>query len=198
LQGPVSLWELWPADTFGTIHEAGGTFIPRPSSFANRYYSSGIVSAFICILSKRGFMNRASKAFVFCSILAFGGCGGTSAPSGTPLPAAQHGGNIVALSNAKGFAELMIEKGKPVKGETKTRLLAYFYQPDGTSAMTPAPSDVKVHLGAAGQGTDVKLTSQTTPTGLFASEPGQYPDELRGQIELTVGGEPVKTDFMFR
>ncbi len=57
---------------------------------------------------------------------------------------------------------------------------------------------MKVHLGAADKGKDVKLTSQTTPAGQFASEPGQYPSELRGELELTLGGEPVQAPFIFR
>jgi hypothetical protein len=143
-------------------------------------------------------MRRVFEVVVLCWALVLGGCGGPGVTSATVLPAAPHGGNIVALSGGKGFAELMIDKGSHVKGASKTRLLAYFYAPDGTSALTPAPSDVKVRLGSADRGMDVKLTSQGSPAGLFVSEPGQFPDELRGQIELTFGGEPLQTPFMFR
>ena len=55
---------------------------------------------------------------------------------------------------------------------------------------SPPPTDVTVHLGAEG-GKDVKhvkLTALTTPAGQFASEPGQYPDELRGRLEVVCGG----------
>jgi hypothetical protein len=147
-------------------------------------------------------MSRIYPGFVLVSALVLCGCNGR-ATMGTPLPAAPHGGQILELPGGKGFAELLTERGAPPgKGAkaapSKTRLLAYFYQPDGSTALTPAPSDVKVHLGAAGSGTDVKLTPQTTPAGLFASEPGQFPDALRGQIDLTLGGESVQAPFMFR
>ena len=142
-------------------------------------------------------MRRLFEVIVLCWAVVLGGCGGTGSTSTAGLPAPQHGGNIVTLSGEKGFAELMIDKGT-TKGASKTRLLAYFYAPDGTSALTPAPTDVKVRLGSADSGKDVKLTSQTAPPGLFASEPGQFPDELRGQIELTLGGESLQTPFMFR
>jgi hypothetical protein len=143
-------------------------------------------------------MRPVLEALVLCSILVIGGCGG-SGDTSTPLPAAQHGGNIMPLPGGKGFAELLVErKTSGGKSPSKTRLVAYFYQPDGSTALTPAPSDVKVRLGMADKGTDVTLTSQTSPAGIFASEPGEFPDELRGQIELKYGGEPLKTTFTFR
>lgn len=144
-------------------------------------------------------MRRAFAGLVLLSAFVGSGCG-VVATSETALPAAQHGGNIVALPGGKGFAELVVDRGAPAKGKAAppARLLAYFYQPDGSSALTPPPSDVKVHLGAADKGTDVKLTSQATPAGQFASEPGQYPSELRGELELTLGSEPVQAPFIFR
>jgi hypothetical protein len=109
---------------------------------------------------------------------------------------------MLALPGAKGFAEIQAERGTAGMGTKKTavkrRLLAYFYQPDGSTALSPAPTDVKVRLGSPETGLDVKLSPQSEPAGQFASEPGQYPDELRGQLELTVGGESIKADFMFR
>jgi hypothetical protein len=147
-------------------------------------------------------MRRAHPGFVLVAALFFGGCSSGGPSSGTSLPAAPHGGQILELPGGKGFAELFTERGAPAKGAkaapAKTRLLAYFYQPDGSTALTPAPSGVKVHLGAAESGKDVTLTPQTTPAGLFASEPGQFPDALRGQIDLTLGGESVQAPFMFR
>jgi hypothetical protein len=142
-------------------------------------------------------MRRLFEVVVLCWAFVLAGCGGTGSPSTAGLPAAQHGGNIITLSGGKGYAELMIDKGTS-KVASKTRLLAYFYAPDGTSVLTPAPSDVKVRLGSADSGKDVKLTSQTAPPGLFASEPGPFPDELRGEIDLTLGGESLQTPFMFR
>ena len=129
------------------------------------------------------------------------GCsaGGPSAPSDA-MPSAKHGGNIVALPDKKGFAELLIERDAPAKrgAATGAKLVAYFYQPDGATALAPPPSDVKLHLGPADHGTDVKLTAQTTPAGRFVSETGNYPDELRGELALTMGGEPIQVSFGFR
>jgi hypothetical protein len=63
--------------------------------------------------------------------------------------------------------------------------------------MSPAPTDVKVTLGAVGSGTAVNLTAQSKAPGEFASEPGEF-DVLRGQIDCQVEGKPVTATFMFR
>jgi hypothetical protein len=64
--------------------------------------------------------------------------------------------------------------------------------------MNPAPTDVKVTIGAAGSGTVVALAPQSTEPGGFASEPGNYPDELRGQIDFQLDGKPMQATFSFR
>jgi hypothetical protein len=106
---------------------------------------------------------------------------------------------MLQLPGGKGFAELFVERSAVVKGPEAgtSRLLVYFYQTDGTSAMAPPPSAVKIHLGAQG-GKDVSLTSQTTPVGQFASERAHYADELRGTLDLTLSGESVQAPFSFR
>jgi hypothetical protein len=103
------------------------------------------------------------------------------------------------LPDGKGFAELFLDRSAVAKGPGAgtARLLAYFYQSDGTSVMAPPPSAVKIHLGAEG-GKDVALSSQTTPAGQFASERAQYPDELRGTLDFTLAGESVQAPFLFR
>ena len=83
-------------------------------------------------------------------------------------------------------------------GQGNSRIVAYFSQPDATTPMSPAPTDVKVTLGAAGSGTVVTLAPQSTAPGGFASEPGIYPDELRGQIDFQLDGKPVQATFSFR
>jgi hypothetical protein len=145
-------------------------------------------------------MRRVFVVLLLSSAVTACGCAAGGPSSSSVAPAAQHGGNILPLPGGKGFAELLVERGPPTKGTTvaTSRLVAYFYQPDGTSALSPPPSDVKIHLGSADRGTDVKLTSQSTTAGQFASERGQYSDTLAGQIDLTLGGEPVQASFMFR
>jgi hypothetical protein len=72
--------------------------------------------------------------------------------------------------------------------------ISRFYQPDATTAMSPAPTDVKVTLS----GTVIPLAPQPGERGRFASAPGNYPDDLRGQIELVLDGKTLEAKFSFR
>jgi len=148
-------------------------------------------------------MRRAIVQLLLSLACAACGCGLGGGSQTATLPSPQHGGNIVPLPGGKGFAELLIDHGtalpqRKAKLGSPARLFAYFYQPDGSATLSPAPSDVKVRLGGVDHGKDVKLTPQTTPAGLFASEPAQFPVELRGQLELTLGAESLQEQFMFR
>jgi hypothetical protein len=60
--------------------------------------------------------------------------------------------------------------------------------------MSPAPTDVKVALGPK----VVPLTPDTSEPGKFASIPDEYPDALRGKIELQKDGKPIEATFTFR
>jgi hypothetical protein len=133
-------------------------------------------------------------------IAMFSGCGGS--PPVSKFTAPPHAGNIVELPDSLGFVELKTDRGAPPKKGSKERpnsqIVAYFYQPDGSAVMSPAPSEVKITLGAAGRGTIINLSARSNAAGEFASAPGNYPDELRGQIDFQLGGKPVQATFSFR
>ena len=124
------------------------------------------------------------------------GCGSGRAPE-SKFTAPPHGGNILELPESHGFVELTTERDKSSNGgrkaSVKSRILAYFYQPDGATAKSPAPTDVKLTLGP----TVVALTPDTTEAGKFASVPGEYPDALRGQLDAQVDSKPVQVSFSF-
>jgi hypothetical protein len=145
-------------------------------------------------------MNRAVIGLLIFPICMFCGCGGSAPESKFTAP--PHGGNIVELRDSHGFVELTTDLGAPLKKgrkeKLKSKIMAYFYQPDGATVMSPAPTDVKITLGAAGSGTIVNLAPQSKEPGQFASEPGEYPDELRGQIDFQLNGKPVQATFSFR
>jgi hypothetical protein len=75
-----------------------------------------------------------------------------------------------------------------------------FYQPDGTSAMSPAPTDLRVKLGTGSDSPVVPLEPQakTGDGSGFASPPGFYPSGFRGQLEAKINGEPVEVTFVVR
>jgi hypothetical protein len=130
-------------------------------------------------------------------LLAFlGGCGG-SAPQPKALPSL-HGGEMIELPDARGFVELITEGRTPARSSrkaiTKSQITAYFYQPDATTTMSPAPKDVKVVLGNL----TVKLAPQPSVPGAFASEPGDFTHELRGHVDFELEGKNVQADFSMR
>jgi hypothetical protein len=124
-----------------------------------------------------------------------GGCGGSA--SQPTVVASPHGGEMIELPDARGFVELITEGQTSTAGSRKgikTRITAYFYQPDSTTSMSPAPKDVKVVLGDV----TVKLAPQPAVPGAFRSEPGDYSHELRGHIEFDVEGKNVHANFSTR
>ena len=119
------------------------------------------------IIARVFFMQRVVFGFVFLVGL-IPGCGGGAISEPSKFTSAPHGGNIVELPDSLGFVELKTEidpaaKGARTKG-TKSRIVAYFLQPDTTTAMSPPPTDVKVTLGAAGSGAVVNLLPQSEGT----------------------------------
>ena len=113
---------------------------------------------------------------------------------------------MVALPSGSGFFEIKTEGEAPSRGarkpEHKTQVVAYFYQSDGTTAMSPAPTDVKVRLGKAESSPVVTLTPESksgdAAAGRFACKPGPYPEGFQGQLDAKLHGEPVQATFMFR
>jgi hypothetical protein len=146
-------------------------------------------------------MNRPAIWLFILAIGLLSGCGESASESKFAAP--PHGGYLFALPDSLGTVELTNDRGAPQpkgsrKGQSKSRMIAYFYGPDSTAVMSPAPTDVKVTIGSAGSGTVIDLAPQPNEPGAFASEPGIYPDELRGQIDLQLNGKPVQAIFSFR
>ena len=63
-----------------------------------------------------------------------------------------HKGTTIRLPDDKGFVELTNEPEIQARGSREpTALVAYFLKMDETSAMEPAPSDVRLVLAAPGK-----------------------------------------------
>jgi hypothetical protein len=111
---------------------------------------------------------------------------------------------MIALPDDKGFVEIMTDRGTPSRGDRRgqptgnAKIIAYFYQPDGTAPLNPAPTEVKVTVGVAEGGSLVSLSREPKEAGKFESDPGIFPDGFRGQIDFQSDGKPVHATFMFR
>jgi hypothetical protein len=141
------------------------------------------------------FTLRLTLALILCHSIA--GCGG----SPEAVPVSVHNGTMIALADKKGFFEIDTEsggnadRGSRSKGGTKS-IVVYFYQPDGTTEMNPAPTDVTVKVGTGSDSPVVTLSPR--PSGGFASSPSAYPSGFRGQLNAKIGGDAVETPFMIR
>jgi hypothetical protein len=145
-------------------------------------------------------MRRALIGLLLVNLGCVCGCGGR--PTESSLAAAPHGGNIVQVPDSNVVVELKTDTVAPAKGTRrepgKSRILAYFYDSVSATTLNPAPSEVKISLGAAANGTNVNLAPQSGDPGQFASEPGDYPDSLRGQISFQNDGKALEAKFSFR
>jgi len=127
------------------------------------------------------------------------GCGGS--PKELPVAKSAHGGNLVSLPGDRGFVEILVESGAAGggrKAQVKPRIIAYFFQPDGTTEMSPGPTEVKVKVGTGEKSAVVDLSPQPKEAGKYASEPGTYPDGFNGQLDGKVNGEAVQVSFTLR
>jgi len=110
---------------------------------------------------------------------------------------------MVTVPGGKGYAELMIGPAGGPKGarkgqQVKSEIAAFFYQPDGTSEMSPAPTDVTVKVGTGAASPTLNLTPQPNEKGKFASEPADLPEGFNGQLDAKVDGQPVQVSFAIR
>jgi hypothetical protein len=131
---------------------------------------------------------------VVCSTF---GCGEPA--SNLNLKPSPVGGAMTRLPGNRGLVAIKTEapagaKGGKAKARTTT-IVASFYQSDGTTPMSPAPTDVVLKLGDAEDAKDVALSPDAKEPHRFASSPGPYPNGLQGTIHAKINGEEVKESF---
>jgi len=128
----------------------------------------------------------------------FAGCSGWK----EPIPATLHNGAMFALPGKKGFFEVNVRgdapaaRGVRAKG-VKNAIIVYFYQLDGTTPMSPAPTNVTVKVATGDAIPAVTLSTQSSDGG-FVSSPGHFPAGFRGQLSATIDGEDVESPFLIR
>lgn len=134
-------------------------------------------------------------------LLAIAGCG-SGTPREFPVARAAHAGTLVALPDGQGFAEVLVDSAAPKAGggksPSKTRIVAYFFRPDGTTPMSPGPADVKMRIGGGPDSRVVDMPGEPKETGKYASAIGTYPDGFVGQLEATLDGRAVEVPVRIR
>ncbi len=131
---------------------------------------------------------------------AIAGCGGS--PKELPVAKAAHGGTMVTLPNGQGFAEILVNSAQVGtsggKAQYKPVIVAYFFQSDGTSAMTSGATDVKIKIGTGENSRVVDLKAEPKEAGKFASLAGEYPEGFAGQLAANLNGEAVEVPVRVR
>jgi hypothetical protein len=90
-----------------------------------------------------------------------------------PLPS--HQGTINELPDNRGYFEIVVEDATAVAKSSRSgkaspsTIVVYFYGTDGTTELSPPPSDVSMRIGSDGSGTVVPLTP--AQQGRFTSTP---------------------------
>ncbi len=109
---------------------------------------------------------------------------------------------MISLPGGKGFAEILVDSeaagGGGRKAQVKSRIVAYFFQADGTTELNPGPTEVKVKVGTGEKSPVVDLSPQPKESGKYASEPGNLPDGFKGELDAKVNGEAAQVPFVIR
>jgi hypothetical protein len=131
-------------------------------------------------------------------VAAVTGCGAAS----RTIPAPSHQGLVNELPGNQGYFEIGTEGNTPAgrssgpKKPVETTIVVHFYGADGTTEMSPAPTEVTVKIGGGDSAKVVPLSPQIK--GGFASAPGPFSAGFRGRLNAKIGGEPVEANFMIR
>jgi hypothetical protein len=139
---------------------------------------------------------RIAVSMILAVVLAcpLGGCGGASPAA---VPGAKNGGAMVPLPEKRGFVEIRVDggggRGGRGKAEART-IVVYFYGPDGSTELSPAPTGVRLKIG---NDPAVPLAPGASDGG-FASKPGDFPDGFRGTLAAQVGGQAIETPVAIR
>lgn len=143
-------------------------------------------------------------ALILMSSLAgtIAGCGGGQ---GRTIPTAGHKGQMTELPSGQGYFEIRAKNdtapagrggaGRASKKAVEVPIVVHFYGPDGSTELSPAPTDVSVRIGGE-SGQVVPLSAQTG--GGFASAPGRYPSAFRGTLSAKIDGQPIEAGFVIR
>jgi hypothetical protein len=149
---------------------------------------------------------RESVVVLFSVLLgSIAGCGDSK--SAAPAKASPSGSTLVSLPGDRGCFEIKTEFEPAPRGARgagrSAKILASFYQADGTTPMSPLPTEVSVMVGSADSGKTIALspigdTSKSKSPLQFSSAAGDYPETLRGTLSATVNGEKLEAPFTAR
>jgi hypothetical protein len=150
---------------------------------------------------------KLSSAITFVASFAFllgSGCAKPPPPSAKTGAIGPHRGVMLQLPEALGVAEVAVEFSGNTGRSLNSEVVAYFYGPDASSALQPAPTDVTLLLYLAESKTREKLAlkpaarpGDPASAARFAAVPppgfdGTIPS---GTLEARVNGRAISVRF---
>jgi hypothetical protein len=147
---------------------------------------------------------RGTALFLFAALLSpIAGCG--SSESGTLAKVSPNSVAMFSIPGNRGYFEVKTEIETAPRGARgagrSSKIVASFYQADGTTPLSPLPTDVSVKVGSDEAGKTITLTpspEKSKSAFQFTTAMGDYPESLRGTLMATVNGERIEAPFTAR
>jgi hypothetical protein len=141
--------------------------------------------------------------FSLGSIIGCGAGSGTQVATVKPSPV---GGAMVRLPNGAGLVAIKTETADPsraVKAKLRaTKIVAVFFKTDGSTPMTPPPTEVAFELESFRSKTaavkSVTLEADPTTPNRFVSAASSFPGGLEGKIRVKIDGQDLEESFSAR
>jgi hypothetical protein len=142
-------------------------------------------------------MRRTALIIAMLATASIAGCGGS--PPSTVIKPPPGGGAMIRLPGNRGLFTIKSDgppgpAGRGKKSPARS-VVATFFQADGVTPMSPAPTDVVLQLESAGKTTSVALAADPKDPTRFASTSGPYPQALQGTVRLKIDGQDVEESF---
>ena len=143
---------------------------------------------------------------VLCSLGVIIGCGvepGTQVAAVKPSPV---GGAMVRLPRNAGLVAIKTEPADTSRAAKKkvraSKIVAVFFQNDGSTPMTPPPTEVVFELetvrAKAVEVKTVALEADLTTPNRFVSAASSFPGGVEGKIRVKIDGQDLEESFSAR
>jgi hypothetical protein len=140
-------------------------------------------------------------------LLSLGLIVGCSADSGNQVTADKPspvGGAMIRLPNDAGLVAIKTETADPSRAvKTKpraTKIVAVFFQNDGSTPMTPPPTEVVFEVESLRSKAEKTVTLEADPTtpNRFVSAADSFPGGVAGRIRVKIKGQELEESFSAR
>ncbi|MGP0069208.1 MAG: hypothetical protein ACLQGP_37110 [Isosphaeraceae bacterium] len=134
------------------------------------------------------------------------GCGAESGTQVVAVKPSPVGGAMVRLPHDAGLVAIKTETADPSRAAKKkpraAKIVAVFFENDGSTPMTPPPTEVVFELegirsNSAGLKT-VALEADPRTPNRFVSAASSFPGGLEGKIRVKIDGQDLEESFSAR